>query len=62
MNDRKATLPELIMARLSLGAVPVDGLYWYERQGRTWIDRSREQPNLKPWGASYHRPHYADTD
>lgn len=46
MNNRRRRLPELILARLSVGAVPIDGIYWFERQGRPWIDRARERELL----------------
>jgi hypothetical protein len=62
MNDRKVRLPELILARLSQGAVPVDGLYWYERQGRSWIDRSGDRKALRAKSGIDRRPHDADTD
>ena len=60
MNDRKVRLPELILARLSQGAVPVDGLYWYERQGRSWIDRGTDRKALRAEAGIDRRPR--DTD
>ncbi|HZF15953.1 MAG TPA: hypothetical protein VE046_08450 [Steroidobacteraceae bacterium] len=62
MNDRRTRLPDLILARLSLGAVPLDGLYWYDRKGRSWIDNSRERQSLEADSAAFRRPHYPDTD
>jgi hypothetical protein len=62
MNDRRTRLPELLLARLSLGAVPIDGVYWYERQGRSWIDRSRERNTLRADSGIDRRRHYPDTD
>jgi len=61
MNDRKVRLPELILARLSQGAVPVDGLYWYERQGRSWIDRSADGEALRANSGIDRRSHDADS-
>lgn len=62
MNDRKVRLPEVILARLSQGAVPVDGLYWYERQGRSWIDRGADRKALRAASGIDRRPHDADAD
>lgn len=30
MSKTKATLLEAVLARMSLGAVPMDGLYWFD--------------------------------
>jgi hypothetical protein len=62
MNDRRTRLPELLLARLSVGVVPVDGIYWYERQTRSWIDRSREHQTLRADAGTDRRRHYPDTD
>jgi hypothetical protein len=62
MNDRKTRLPELLLARLSLGAVPVDGMYWYERQGRPWLDRSRDHKALRADAGIDRKRRYPDTD
>jgi hypothetical protein len=35
MSPRKPSLLEIIMARLSQGAVPIDGMYWFERPKST---------------------------
>jgi hypothetical protein len=43
MSTRKSKLPELILARLALGSVPIDGAYWFDRPGPRWIDRSRDR-------------------
>ena len=61
MNDRKVRLPELILARLSQGAVPVDGLYWYERQGRSWFDRATDRKTLQADSGIDRRLHDADS-
>jgi hypothetical protein len=62
MSDRRTRLPELLLARLSVGVVPVDGIYWYERQTRSWIDRSRELQTLRADASTDRRRHYPDTD
>jgi hypothetical protein len=30
MNTHKQTLFQAVLARISLGAVPVDGIYWFD--------------------------------
>jgi hypothetical protein len=30
MNNHKQTLLEAVLARISLGAVPMDGIYWFD--------------------------------
>lgn len=32
METRKQSLPAIIFARLARGAVPIDGMYWWDRQ------------------------------
>jgi len=44
MNVRRS-LPATIMARLSLGSVPVDGYYWFE--SGTWLDRTQRVSSHK---------------
>jgi hypothetical protein len=32
MNTQKQTFFQAVLARISLGAVPVDGAYWFDRK------------------------------
>ena len=43
MSERKSSLPEIILARLAAGAVPVDGIFWLERPRSSWIERGRRR-------------------
>ena len=62
MNGRRTRLPELILARLAAGVAPVDGVYWFERAGRSWIDRSKDRSRLRADAGLNRRPRYTDTD
>jgi len=33
MSKAKHTLAEAVLARMSLGAVPMDGIYWFDAKG-----------------------------
>ena len=33
MNTHKQRLYQAVLARISLGAVPVDGIYWFDPKG-----------------------------
>lgn len=41
MNRPKMKRPEDILAWIARGAVPVDGLYWFEWQSASWRARRR---------------------
>lgn len=43
MSKQKSNLPELILARLARGMVPIDGGYWHERSASSWIDHGRDR-------------------
>ena len=41
MNHAKRTLTEAVLARISLGAVPMDGFYWIDAKGLQHRSASR---------------------
>lgn len=53
MRHTKQSLAEVILARLSQGAVPIDGTYWREKIGpgtnREWVvfERASLDPPLR---------------
>jgi len=49
MSTRKHALFEAMLARISLGAVPVDGLYWFD-------PRAAREAAGKAAGAAANRP------
>ena len=55
MNHAKRTLTEAVLARISLGAVPMGGFYWIDAKGLQHraanIDSSRAA-DVKPIGAT----------
>ena len=48
MDKRKQTLYQTMLARISLGAVPVDGIYWFDPR------------EAKKTGAQHERSHNRD--
>jgi hypothetical protein len=42
MNTSKHSLYEAILARISLGAVPIDGIYWFDPKATPRGDASKQ--------------------
>ena len=42
MSTSKHSLYEAILARISLGAVPIDGIYWFDPKAITRPDASKQ--------------------
>lgn len=38
----KHSLYEAVLARISLGAVPIDGIYWFDPKPTTRVDASKQ--------------------
>jgi hypothetical protein len=46
VNTRKHSLYEAVLARISLGAVPIDGIYWFDPKATARPDTSKQgKPN-----------------
>ena len=45
MRHTKQTLAEVLVARLSQGAVPIDGTYWREKSGTSWWQKTGVSTN-----------------
>jgi hypothetical protein len=46
MNTPKHSLYEAVLARISLGAVPIDGIYWFDPKATVRPDTSKQgKPN-----------------
>ena len=46
MNTRKHSLYEAVLARISLGAVPIDGIYWFDPKATARPDAPKQcKPN-----------------
>ena len=59
MSHSKQTLFQAVLARISLGAVPVDGAYWFEpRDVERILVRKPRRPDAdwSPVGISLSRP------
>ena len=50
MKTSKPSLQEAVLARISLGAVPVDGLYWFDPKPTPRVDASKQSrtKDVKP--------------
>ncbi len=42
VNTRKHSLYEAVLARISLGAVPIDGIYWFDPKAAVRADTSKQ--------------------
>jgi hypothetical protein len=42
MSTSKHSLYEAVLARISLGAVPIDGIYWFDPKATTRADASKQ--------------------
>jgi hypothetical protein len=42
MKTSKRSLYEAVLARLSLGAVPIDGIYWFDPKAGLRADASKQ--------------------
>jgi hypothetical protein len=42
MKTSKPSLYEAVLARISLGAVPIDGIYWFDPKPAARIDTSKQ--------------------
>ena len=42
MNTPKHSLYEAVLARISLGAVPIDGIYWFDPKATARPDTSKQ--------------------
>ena len=50
MKTSKPSLHEAVLARISLGAVPVGGIYWFDPKPTTRVDSSKQTKtkDIKP--------------
>ena len=42
VNTPKHSLYEAVLARISLGAVPIDGIYWFDPKAAVRADTSKQ--------------------
>jgi hypothetical protein len=42
MSTSKHSLYEAVLARISLGAVPIDGIYWFDPKAAIRADASKQ--------------------